>query len=69
MFRSGIDFLTQIFFYDRPVLQSFRIFGAGLVTAMLSACQNKLSGLLHCEQNGPAMDGLTVLNTLGFRLW
>jgi len=43
-------------FYDRVVLWSFRFFGAGLVTAMLSACKKQLSGLLHCEQNGPVMD-------------
>ena len=46
------------FFYDPAVLWRFRIFEAGLVTAMLSACQNKLSGLLHCEQNGPVMDAV-----------
>ena len=40
------------FFYDPAVLWRFRIFEAGLVTAMLSACQKTWSGLLHCEQNG-----------------
>ena len=44
------------FFYDPAVLWRFRIFEAGLVTAMLSACQKTWSGLLHCEQNGSMID-------------